>query len=170
MIMDISARYIHNDMIKQSENGGLESVVDYITHKVMISDTILRLFIPPQFRKMTAKLRQICGCEICIIPNDMKLNLNIFRKILVIDLQQKYVGRHTCNSLFITTSVEYYKDKVFPDGECLHATIKNAAQFITCLTIKPNNIINIKCDLVFFMNGLSEIFQMKNYMIDQMLQ
>ena len=73
MIMDISARYIHNDMIKQSENGGLESVVDYITHKVMISDTILRLFIPPQFRKMTAKLRQICGCEICIIPKYMHI-------------------------------------------------------------------------------------------------
>ena len=38
---------------------------------------------------------------------------------------------------------------MFPDGGCLHNTIKNAAQCITCLPIKPNNIINIKCDLFF---------------------
>ena len=32
---------IHNDMIKQFENGGLASVVDDVKHKVMISDEIL---------------------------------------------------------------------------------------------------------------------------------
>ena len=32
-------------------------------------------------------------------------------------------------------------------GECLHATIKDAAQCITCLSIKPNNMIHIKCAL-----------------------
>ena len=32
------------------------------------------------------------------------------------------------NSLFSTKSDAHYKDKVFPDGECLHATTKDAAQ------------------------------------------
>ena len=37
--MEISVRDLHNDMIKPSENGGLESVVDPVTHKFLISDT-----------------------------------------------------------------------------------------------------------------------------------
>ena len=40
--MDISVMDIHNDMIKPSNNGGLESVVDYITHKLLISDKTSR--------------------------------------------------------------------------------------------------------------------------------
>ena len=120
--------YLQNDMIKSSENDGLASVFDFVTDKLLISDTILRLFIPLKVRKMTPKLRQICGCELCIIPKDMQIYLNIFITIIVTDLQQKSFGRHTCNSLFITTSHVHYKDKVFPDVEILHATIKDAAQ------------------------------------------
>ena len=57
----------------------------------------------------------------------MHIDLNIFRTIPVTDLRHKYLGRHTRNSLFSTTSAAHYKDKVFPDGECLHATIKDNA-------------------------------------------
>ena len=53
-------RDLHNDMIKISYNGGLESVVDFVTHKVLISDTSLRLFIPPKFCIITPRLRQVC--------------------------------------------------------------------------------------------------------------
>ena len=38
---------------------------------------------------------------------------------------------------------------MFTDGEYLHATTKDSAQFITCITIKPNNVIYIKCALGF---------------------
>ena len=62
MLMDIYVRDLQNDMIKPFDNGGLESLVDSVTHKVLISDTTLRSFIPPQVRKMTPKLCQICGC------------------------------------------------------------------------------------------------------------
>ena len=51
-------------MIKPYENGGLESLVDYVAHKLLISDTTLSSFIPPQVYKTTPKLCQICGCEI----------------------------------------------------------------------------------------------------------
>ena len=62
--MDISVRDIQNDMIKPPDNGMLESVVNSVTHKVLISDTTLRSFIPPQVLKMTLKLHQICGCKL----------------------------------------------------------------------------------------------------------
>ena len=77
----------------------------------------------------------------------MNIYLNIFRKIIVADLQQKYVGRHTRTSLYSTKSDLYYNNKVFVDGECLHDTIKDAAQWIIYLTTKPNNMIHIKCVL-----------------------
>ena len=111
--MDVYVRDIHNNMIKPLENGGLDNVVYSVTNKLMISDTILRSFIPPQIREMTPKLRDICGCELCIIPKDMQIYLNIFRTRRVIYLQQKYVVRHKHNSLFSTTSNAHYKDIVF---------------------------------------------------------
>ena len=98
---------------------------------------------------MTPKLCQICGCERCIIPKDINIDLNIFRTRLVKHFQHMYVVRHIHNSLCITTSASQYKYIVFPDGGCLHDTIKYEAHCITCLTIKPDNMINIKCDLGF---------------------
>ena len=45
--MEIYVKDLLNDMIKPFENGELSSVVDYVTQKVLISDTTLRSFIPP---------------------------------------------------------------------------------------------------------------------------
>ena len=147
--MDISVRDIHNDMIKPYENGGLESVVGYVTQKYPISDASLRLLIPPQVWKMTTILRQICEYELCIITKDMNIDLNRLRTRLVTYLQQKSVGRNTHKFLSSNTSAAHYKDKVFQYGECLYATIKYAARYIACNNIKPKNMIYIKCGLGF---------------------
>ena len=80
----------------------------------------------------------------------MHIDLNIFRIKPVTDLQQNYVGRHTCNSLFSTTSAAHYKDKLFPDSDFLHAAIKDAARCISCNLIKPKIITHMKCDLGFY--------------------
>ena len=114
-------------MVKPYDNGGLESVVDYVTQKVLIRYTTLRSFIPPQVNKMTPKLHHIYICELCIIPKDMQIDFNIFRRRLVTYLQQIIFGRHTCNSLFSTKSASHYKDRVFPDGGGLLPTINNAS-------------------------------------------
>ena len=74
-------------MIKSYENGGLDSVVDSLTHKFLISDTTLTSFIPPQVSNISPRLRQICGCDICIVPNAMQIDLNIFITNLVTYLQ-----------------------------------------------------------------------------------
>ena len=160
--MKIYVRGLNNDMIKPSKNYGLTSVVDFVTYKELINGTTLRSFITPQVRKMTPKLRQICRCELCIILKDMHIDLNRFITGLVIYLEQKSVGRHTRNSLFSTTSDAHYKDKVLTYGEILHATIKDAAQCINCIPIKPKNTIHIKCDYFFNINVPSKILLMKN--------
>ena len=93
MSMDIYVRDTKNDMIKTSEIAGLESVVDSTTQRFLISDTTLRSFIPPQFRKMNPILHHICGCEIFIIPKNTHIDLNIFRTKIVSYLQHNFVGR-----------------------------------------------------------------------------
>ena len=65
---------------------------------------------------MNPILRQICGCEIFIISKDIQIDLNIFKTNIVLDLQQKSVGRNTRISLFSTTSAAHYKDKMFSGG------------------------------------------------------
>ena len=147
MLMEIYIKDLHNDTIKPYSNGELSSVVNSMTQKLLISDRTLMSFIPPQVRNMTPELRHICGCEILIIPKDMYIDLNILRIKLITDFQHASLGRHTCNRSFSTTSTEDYKSIVFPDGECSHATIKDDAQCIYFIPIKPKNIINIKGDL-----------------------
>ena len=100
----------------------------------------------------------------------MQIDLNIFRTRIVEYLQRKSFERHTRNSLFSSTSAAHWKAIVFIYGECLHDTIKYSAQCITCIPIKPNNMIHIKCDLGFVTNLLIKISPMKNWMMEQMLQ
>ena len=38
---------------------------------------------------------------------------------------------------------------MFPYSECLHATIKDTSQCITCIDIKPNNMVHVRFDLSF---------------------
>ena len=45
--MEIYVRDLHNYMLKPFDNGGLASVVNSVTHKLLIIDTTLRSFIPP---------------------------------------------------------------------------------------------------------------------------
>ena len=77
---------------------------------------------------MTPILRQICGCELCIITKDIHIDLNRFRTNIVSDLQQESFGTHEHKISYINTSDSHYNSKVFLDGECLHASIKYIAQ------------------------------------------
>ena len=116
--LNISVMDRHNDMIKSSENGGLPSVDNSVAQKIIIGDTTLRSFIPPQVRKMTPKLFQIRRCELCIIPKDTRINLNRFRTRLITYLHHKSVRGHTRNRLFSTKSALHYKYRVFIYGKC----------------------------------------------------
>ena len=77
--MEISVRDPHNDIIKPSENGGLNILVDSVIRKYLITDTTLRLFILPQVWKISPILRQICRCDICKFTKDVQVDLNVFR-------------------------------------------------------------------------------------------
>ena len=109
MLMKISVRDLQNYIIKPSDNGGLDIVVDSVTQTILISDKTLRSFILPQVRKITFRLHQIYGCELFIIPKCMQLDLNIFRKRLVKYLKQNFFSRHTPNR-----QVPYFRGRFCP--------------------------------------------------------
>ena len=85
--MGIFVKDIRNNMIKPSDNSGQDSVAYSMTKRALISDTRLSSFIPPKVSKMTTRLRQICGCDICIIPKDVHIDFDIFRTNIVTYLQ-----------------------------------------------------------------------------------
>ena len=149
-------------MIKLYDNGGLDNVVDSVTHKVLISDTTLRSFISPQVLKITPRLRQICGCALCITLKDIHIYLNISRKESVTYLQHKSVTIHTCNSAYINKSAEHYKEKMFPDG--VFYMLLSKMQISACPVFLLNQILLLISIVlwVFEMIFLSRTFLIKN--------
>jgi hypothetical protein len=65
LLIEISIRELHNDLIELPESGGLAEARD-AEGKVIISDSMLRCLLPPQLRKMTERHKQMCGCEVCL--------------------------------------------------------------------------------------------------------
>ena len=72
----------HNQLIEPPEKGGLEGAVCKTTGKVLISDTALCSFLPPQLRRMSERHKQMCGCETCVISASMQQSLNAFHSRL----------------------------------------------------------------------------------------
>ena len=72
--MEIYVRVIHNDTIKPFENGGLAIIVDSVIHKVLIIDTKLRSFIPPQVHKMTPKYVRFVDAGFLSLLRDMRFS------------------------------------------------------------------------------------------------
>ena len=99
-------------MIKLSYNIVLTSVVDYVTHKLLIIYSTLRWFIQPQVRNKTPKLCQICGCDLCIIPPYMQINLNSLRTILVTYVNKILLG-DTQATVYLVLQVLYSTNIIF---------------------------------------------------------
>ena len=62
----ISIRELHNDMLKHPSEGGLEGARD-ANGNAVISDTALRNNLPFNLRPLGERHKQVCGCEICTI-------------------------------------------------------------------------------------------------------
>jgi hypothetical protein len=77
LLIEISVRELHNDLISPASDGGLAAA--RVDGKVIISDTALRYLLPPQLKPMTEKHKQMCGCEVCLVPDSPQRSLNARR-------------------------------------------------------------------------------------------
>ena len=71
--MGISVRDLHNDVIKPFDNGGLASVVDYATQKVLISDTPLGNLYHHKFVKWLRNYIIFADVSFAYFPNICRL-------------------------------------------------------------------------------------------------
>jgi len=79
LLLEISVRELHNDMIKPVSEGGLEGAIDD-DGKQIVSDTMLRSLLPKNMRRMTERHKMMCSCEVCITPKRLQLTLNSWRQ------------------------------------------------------------------------------------------
>ena len=61
----MSVRELHNSLVSDPNDGGLKDA-RYEDGKIIINDSTLSSLLPPQFKKMSARYKIMCGCECCI--------------------------------------------------------------------------------------------------------
>ena len=98
---------------------------------------------------MTPRLREICGCEKCIIPKALHKVLLKFRTNHLKHLQTLVEQSRTRNQQQIQQRLTMYQNQAFPNDEPLHATLKQAAAVICCPAPNDKNIIKMHCALRF---------------------
>ena len=84
LLLEIPVRELHNDLIElpppEGRGGGLPEARDE-SGKIVISETALRSLVAAMkiLKPMTQRHKMMCGCEICIVIDQMQRSLNTFR-------------------------------------------------------------------------------------------
>ena len=65
LLPQVSVIELHNSLVSDRNDGGMKDAKDE-NGKLIISDSTLRLLLPPQLKQMSAYYKILCGCECCI--------------------------------------------------------------------------------------------------------
>ena len=68
MLLQVSARELHNSMVIPPEDGVIKEARD-ADNNIIISDSTLLSIVPAQLKKMSTRYKVMCGCECCISAN-----------------------------------------------------------------------------------------------------
>ena len=79
LLLQYSYVQLHNDLIKSPQDRGFTPTRDE-SGKVVISDTVLRLYRPEELQPMTKRHKQMSACEACIVSKRLLLVLNPWRR------------------------------------------------------------------------------------------
>ena len=74
----MSVRELNNSLVSDKNNSGLKDG-RYEIGKSIISDSTLQSLLPPQFKKMSARYKIMCGCECCISAKSIHSSLLSWR-------------------------------------------------------------------------------------------
>lgn len=80
LLLQCSVRELHDDLIGPPPKG-LKDVYQPRTNKLLISESTLRLLLPPQLRPMTMAQKEICGCECCITIKMLHQSLMHYKSV-----------------------------------------------------------------------------------------
>ena len=123
----MSVRELHNSLLNDLNYGGLKDARDE-NGKFIISDSTLRLLLPPQLKQMSARYKIMCGCECCIYDKSIHSSLLSWRDRYLKKLKDKSQNTQSRRSgekaRHIYTT---YKNTVMPHGSHIHAKASDMA-------------------------------------------
>ena len=126
ILISISIRELHNDMLKKASDGGLDGAVD-TNGNAVISDTSLRDNLPFNLRALTERHKQVCGCEVCTVVNKYHNTLKLFR----------YKRLKKLKSID-GTRADAYESALFRNGKVVPERVSDARQNIMCPPVEVN--------------------------------
>ena len=126
ILISISIRELHNDMLKKESDGGLDGAVD-TNGNAVISDTSLRDNLPFNLRALTERHKQVCGCEVCTVVNKYHNTLKLFR----------YKRLKKLKSID-GTRADAYESALFRNGKVVPERASDARQNIMCPPVEVN--------------------------------
>ena len=141
-------RELHNSLVSDPNYGGLEDARDE-NGKIIISDSTLRLLLPPQFKKMSARYKIMCGCECCIYAKIIHSSLLSWRDRYLENpkdqSQNAQIRRSGEKAHHIYTT---YKNTVMPHGRHIYAKASDMANAKMCTYSQPDHALpHWKCVL-----------------------
>ena len=164
LLREVPIRELHNDMIKDTNSGGLHGAV--VDGKAIMSDTELRRQLKrllPELRKATLRHKKMCGCENCIGISYVHDALNQYqlRKRRSLEdrassLKEQVRSCDNCQLkrqletkyLSAVVDADDYSQYAFLGGEPLHPKPRNALDMIMCLPVQTcKNMRQWKCVL-----------------------
>jgi hypothetical protein len=132
LLLQISIRELHNDMLLPPDQGGFAEAWDE-RGAARISDTALRALLPEQARKMTPRHKQMCGCEVCIQIRSLQQSLNAWRhrKLkLLTELAAAAMSDEERQAIEVRKLL--YNSQVMPNNEVWHPQPKMALKATQC--------------------------------------
>ena len=124
LLLEIPVRELHNDLI--DDKTGLKEARNE-KGEVLISDTALRYLLPKQIRKMTARHKQMCGCETCITMRSLQQSLNSYRARHLREMKKDLL-----EGASLLTEIEEYEATVFPKDTVWHGKPQLAIDEVMC--------------------------------------
>jgi hypothetical protein len=148
LLLEISVRELHNDMLLPVNKGGFAGVRDN-DGAIIISDSTLRKLLPHELRPATETHKQLCGCELCNTATSLQKTLNAFRlrslKQMRESVSRAVLPRQRLASL--RRSQEYRRLVANADMTLKHIRTSDALTVITCPNVTDTQFPPWKCVL-----------------------
>ena len=135
MLLKCNPRLLHQHMIET-----FDEATDGIN--VLISESKLRLLLKTScnIKQMTEHQKMMCGCETCIIVEDMQQSVNLFRNKLISSMTRDINGMRNGGSKNLAESqLAEYISHICADGsgsELKHNTAWEAASLSGCGSVE----------------------------------
>ena len=132
LLLKVSVRKIHNSMVSNPEEGGLEEARD-ADNNIIISDSTLRSILTTQLKKMSARYKVMCSFECCLSSKCIHSSLLSWRDIYLKNL--KDIGKNKQNRRYdeIANSLfETYKNYVMMHGRHIYAAVSDMFMATMC--------------------------------------